>query len=235
MPPGSALVSFVRYDRTEYVKRADRIQRRTIQSYLALVSRSDRTEVELVPLGPAAALEALIAQWREEAGGRQIVAGVDAAEAERAYRAIGTRLRQRIWDPIAPYVAGADRTFIVPDGAINLVSFVALPTSGQRYMVQDGPPLHYLSTERDLLPDLQPVAEHGLLLVGGPAYDDSVSAARSVANGRRGCTPGPLRFDDLPVRGRGADRRIVVVTSGLLVPPGRCGGAQRARCRKRGR
>jgi CHAT domain-containing protein len=96
-------------------------------------------------------------------------------------------------------VAGADRTFIVPDGAINLVSFAALPTSGQRYLVQDGPPLHYLSTERDLLPDLQPVAEHGLLLVGGPAYDDSVSAARSVANGRRGCTPeGPLRFDDLP-------------------------------------
>jgi len=199
MPPRSALVSFVRYDRTEYMTRADRIQRRMVQSYLALVSWSDRTDVELVPLGPAASLEALIAQWREEAGGRQIVAGVDAAEAERSYRAIGTRLRQRIWDPITPFVASADRTFIVPDGAINLVSFAALPTSGQRYLIQDSPSLHYLSTERDLLPDIQPVAEHGLLLVGGPAYDASGSASRSAANVHRGCTPeGPLRFDDLP-------------------------------------
>ena len=38
MPTRSALVSFVRYDRTTYVKSIDRIQRRTIPSYLAFVS-----------------------------------------------------------------------------------------------------------------------------------------------------------------------------------------------------
>jgi CHAT domain-containing protein len=199
MPARSILISFIRFDQTTYVKRRDRTERRTIPSYIAFLSWSDRADVVSVPLGTAASLEELIATWREDAGGRALISGVDAAQAEQSYRVAGTRLRQRIWDPIAPHVAGVDRIFIVPDAALNLVSFAALPTSRQRYLVEDVPPIHYLSTERDLIVDVQPKPEHGLLLVGGPTYDTSVSPPRSAAGLRSGCAPtGPLRFEDLP-------------------------------------
>jgi CHAT domain-containing protein/tetratricopeptide (TPR) repeat protein len=198
MPAKSALVSFVRYDRIKYVNGVKTIRRQTIPSYIAFVSRSDRQNVDSVVLGAAASLEELIARWREHAAGRAITGSVDAALAEQAYREIGTRLRQRIWDPIAAYTAGVDRMFIVPDGALNLVSFAALPVSHRRYLIEDVPPIHYLSTERDLIRQAGPGANHGLLLVGGPSYNASSSAPRAGER-RSACLPeGTFRFDDLP-------------------------------------
>ena len=198
MPPKSALVSFVRYDRTRYVERAKSLRRQTTASYMAFVSRSDRPNVDTVVLGAAGSLEELIARWREHASGRAVPGGADAALSEQAYRETGTRLRRRIWDPIAPYAAGVDRIFIVPDGALNFVSFASLPAANRRYLIEDVPPFHYLSTERDLIRQAGPAANTGLLLVGGPSYDASSSAPRAGER-RSPCGPeGTLRFDDLP-------------------------------------
>ena len=64
--------------------------------------------------------------------------------------------------------------FIVPDGALNLVSFAALPSDDERYLIETGPTLHYLSAERDLVAtsDDETIAGVGLLALGGPDYDD---------------------------------------------------------------
>ena len=128
--------------------------------------RPDSTTVNAVPLGPAAALESAVYAWRDEAGGRSLAAGPP-DQAEHAYRTAGTRLRRLLWDPIAGHLAGASQLFVVPDGALNLVSLAALPTSGNRYLLEDGPGIHYLSTERDLVSD-SPAPGQGLLAVGGP-------------------------------------------------------------------
>jgi CHAT domain-containing protein len=119
--------------------------------------------------------------------------------AERTYRITGARLRQRIWDPLADLVRGASYVFIVPDGALNLVSFAALPVEGNKYLVESGPVIHLLSTERDLVPTEATPTGRGLLAVGGPAYDLQLPALNRAAVLRSNCgRPGPLRFEDLP-------------------------------------
>ena len=87
----------------------------------------------------------------------------------------GTNLRRRLWDPIAIHLEGVSRVFIVPDDAINLVSFAAFPVGQSRYLLEDGPVIHYLSAERDLVEAEQPSssAGRGLLAIGDPAFADA--------------------------------------------------------------
>jgi hypothetical protein len=53
---------------------------------------------------------------------------------------------------------------MVPDAALHLVSFGALPTGVSEYLVETGPLIHYLSAERDLVPgEVAPPGSGGLL------------------------------------------------------------------------
>jgi CHAT domain-containing protein len=113
-------------------------------------------------------------------------------------------LRQQIWDPLLPHLSSAARVFVVPDGALHLVSFAALPTTASRYLVETGPLIHYLSTERDLLPsEAGGLARGGLLALGGPAFDESslapVASQESFRGTRSACSDfQSMRFDPLP-------------------------------------
>jgi CHAT domain-containing protein/tetratricopeptide (TPR) repeat protein len=198
LPPGSALVAFLRYDRTTFVPGPVK-RTRMVPSYVALVLGADNQTTQMVPLGSAVSVEQAIAAWRDQVGGQAIASGVPAAEAERMYRLAGARLRQRVWDPFTDGIRGASQVFIVPDGAINLVSFAALPSGASRYLVEDGPTVHYLSTERDLVPTTAIASGRGLLAVGGPAFDQRVDAPVATSARRSGCaTLGYVHFEDLP-------------------------------------
>jgi len=98
-------------------------------------------------------------------------------------------LKTLIWDRLAPHLGNASRVFIVPDGALSLVPFVALPVGQRSYLLDRGPVLHYLSAERDLVSmgvEATDVGQ-GLLALGGPSFDDPTlfgsgrSRPRSVA------------------------------------------------------
>ena len=81
--------------------------------------------------------------------------------------------------------------FIVPDGALNAVSFAALPVGACGYLVESGPALHYLSAERDLVPRTHTEPGSGLLAVGGPDYEATslfASLGGKSANGASGAT-----------------------------------------------
>ena len=197
LPANTALVSFIRYDRTSAPPPGTKSAPRTTPSYMGLVIRSDTTVVDAVPLGPASTLETAIAAWRAEIEGG--VTATDVAEAERAYRTAGVRLRRRIWDPLTKSLAHVSQVFVVPDGAINLVSFAALPANTDRYLIEDGPVIHYLSAERDVVSRSAPPAGQGLLAVGGPAYGDRAATSAASTARRGGCaTVGGLRFEELP-------------------------------------
>jgi CHAT domain-containing protein len=90
-------------------------------------------------------------------------------------------LRQQIWDPIAAHLAGVNRLFVVPDAALNLIPLAALPVDGSRYLLEDGPAIHYLSAERDLasIGERAEAAAGGLLAIGGPAFADPTVFANS--------------------------------------------------------
>ena len=113
-------------------------------------------------------------------------------------RRAGTRLRLQDWDPIARHLNGASHVFVVPDGALNLVSFPSLPTGQKQYLVETGPVIHLLSTERDLIPDDNVTAGRGLLAVGGPSYGVRRPAPAAAGNAGAGCLAGGFQFDDLP-------------------------------------
>lgn len=201
LPTGSALVSFVRYDRT----RIATVSGRTVASvrpwYVALIATSTAATPVVVSLGTAVAIESAVEAWRNEFREISIAAGrSDPAASLLAYRAAGERLRRLVWDPLAGHLSGASKVFIVPDGALNLVSFPSLPVGSTRYLVETGPVLHLLSTERDLLRNSEASPGRGLLAVGGPSYDATpASTVASTRGNDAGCGAGvALRFGDLP-------------------------------------
>jgi CHAT domain-containing protein len=154
-----------------------RIVQRGSQSYLALVLRHG-VRPAVVPLGRAEPVDALVARWRAA-----IVGEIGATAPGRATTAVswqsGIELRRRVWDPVVVHTGAAARVFIVPDGALNLLPFAALPTSATTYLVETGPTLHYLAAERDLVSTADTSANVGLLAIGGPSFDDQAAAAAS--------------------------------------------------------
>lgn len=159
----AALVSFVRYERTTFADRDGRRRASQSPAYAAFVTRSDATT--LVPLGSAARIEAAIDAWRSE------VAHPGGSDTEARYRAAGSRLRRLVWDPVAVRLPGVSRLFVVPDAALNTVSFSALPTSNGGFLIERGPVVHYLASERDVAQssdDSEP--GRGVLAVGGPDF-----------------------------------------------------------------
>jgi CHAT domain-containing protein/tetratricopeptide (TPR) repeat protein len=197
LPAHSALLSFVRYDRTTAPASGTKSAPQTTPAYVVFVIRSDSPGIEAIPLGPASTLETEITAWRAQI--ERVATATDVAGAERAATTAGMQLRRRIWDPVAKSIASVSHVFVVPDGAINLVSFAALPAGTNRYLVEDGPVIHYLSAERDVVSRSAPARGRGLLAIGGPAYGDRGTGAAASGALRGGCAAlGGVHFDDLP-------------------------------------
>lgn len=191
LPAGSVLVSFVQYPRIlESNNGRSALPPSPIQSFAAFVVPANGADVALVPLGAVADIEPLIREWRDEGAGGSLLASFIEGRSEAAYRTAGSRLRSAIWDPLAGHLRGARRVFVVPDGALGLVSLAALPIGDSAYLLEQGPTIHYLSAERDLVgpPRATTTSVRGMLALGGPAFDaipDTktaavVSAAASV-------------------------------------------------------
>jgi len=202
LPADAALVSFVRYEAGIYSRSA----RGRRFAYAAFVLAGSHDKEALIPLGDAAAIDALVAQWRQQVREETTAPPMGAAQRETAYRQVAAALRERIWDPLSAHVKGASRILIVPDGALHLVDFATLPIGRDRYLVDAGATLHQATAERDLIPETR-AAGHGLLALGSPAFDRAtpVANAASASRYRSDCpaTPG-LRFASLPESGREA-------------------------------
>jgi CHAT domain-containing protein/tetratricopeptide (TPR) repeat protein len=212
LPEGTALVSFSRYDRTVVTPSANPARAataRTIPSYMAFVLRPGATEPVAVPLGSATAIEASITAWRDELVGGVARQPLDLVAAEKALRVPGTALRRRIWDPIAMHLEGATRLFVVPDSAINLVPFAALPAASGGYLLEHGPVIHYLSAERDLAtPEPARTTTPGTLLaVGGPAF--STREVFASARTKPGPATSPRPEAVIATRGAGVSAACV--------------------------
>jgi CHAT domain-containing protein/tetratricopeptide (TPR) repeat protein len=159
LPPSSALVAYSIYHNWPY-------NDGPWLRYVAFVVRAGERFPAAIPLGPEEEIDRLVADWR-----RQISTPPAEGLTETASREAGERLRRKIWDPLRDHLGDAKRVFVVPDGALNTVSFAALPVGRNGYLVEKGPILHYLSSERDLVPPTKTERGDGLLAVGGPAYE----------------------------------------------------------------
>ena len=201
LPAKAAVVGFARYRRHDAAPDQQRSAEGEL-SYLAFVLRGTQGAPAVVPLGTAATLETVISRWRQQIDQEALAGGRATARSEAAYQAVAGELRRQVWDPLLPYLANTTQVFIVPDGALHLVSFAALPTAS-RYLVESGPLIHYVSAERDLIGTVRPSpAAGGLLAIGNPAFDApgvSQPATRSLGTAQSGCADlGLMQFEPLP-------------------------------------
>ncbi len=167
LPRGSALVAMAAYRHHRATNGGG-----STPSYVVFVLRQGETVPEVVPMGAASAIDDAIQWWGREASRARLVAGRSVQQEEEDYRRAGGSLRELIWDPIAPHLRGSSPVFVVPDGAPQLLSLATLPVDEDRYLVETGPLLHYLSAERDLVrPSGERARGRGLLAIGDPAFD----------------------------------------------------------------
>src|SRR5262249_55805785 len=151
-------------------------------AYLAFVLAEPARGVIAVSLGAASQIDSLVAKWREEIARERDSLGRAGKANETSYRAAASALRAAVWGPIAPawraavgdrtagHLPAASRVFIVPDGALQLVNFAALPADGTRYLADAGPLLHLLSTERDLAAPAPKPSGAELLAIADPQF-----------------------------------------------------------------
>jgi len=137
----AALVTYVRYERVAHGGDA---------AYLAFVLRPAEPAPRVIRLGSGDAVDGAVRAWFAEAAGPQPGPG-PAADALLAYRRAGRTLRQTVWDPLQPALAGAALVLVVPDGALHLVNLATLPVGRGDYLLERGPLLHRLGSERELL------------------------------------------------------------------------------------
>jgi len=233
LPPRSALVSYVvyRHQALPEAKTPAEAAAKTsaalippakpVLALAAVVLASGAAKPEVVRLGPLDAIEPLVTSWKQEAAQGALSIRRSATESEAAYRTAGNALRRAVWDPVTKAASlTVERVFVVPDGALNLVSFASFPAGESGYWIENGPTVHYLSAERDLVPGSDAAKRGtGLLALGGPDYDARISASGSSAvdfepaaakavpsSTRSAACAGfdSLRFDPLPAAEREA-------------------------------
>lgn len=178
LPPGTALVSLVRYDDPLASGASDSSHAQEgSASYAAFVTRGRGSAAWAIPLGSAVEIDSLVTLWRDQVS--RPAKGDDAlGAAERRYSG---RLRQRVWDPIEARLKGVARVVLVPDGSLHLVNPMALRREDGRFLVEDGPVFQIVSSERDLIgPPTVGRPGAGFLGMADPDFDAQPSDSASV-------------------------------------------------------
>ena len=170
LPAHSVLISYVAYKR-HAVEKVE-LAHASIPAYMAFVLKPDSEQIRVYDLGDAQPIDELVARARASADAESSAGGLGAIRNERAWREAAETLRQRVWDPLRAEVGDAKLALVVPDGVLNLIPFSALP-EGKGYLVEHGPLIHILSSERDLVPAEGARRKTGLLAVGNPAFEQA--------------------------------------------------------------
>jgi len=200
LPSGTALIDFVEYVHLEPQLKADEglaEERRLV----AFVSRRERPEVVMVPLGPSQPVNELIDRWRASYGaGKTSSAGALDPGAE---------LRKRLWEPLVKHLDGINVVLVSPDGPLNGLPLAALPGSKEgTFLIHDyafaGVPVPQLLPE--LLRDQpqQGKLPPSLLLAGGIDFGEEQARDAGKLSGK--LPPVPV-FPPLP----GAESEVNVL------------------------
>jgi len=195
LPAQSVLISYVSY--LKFPPKFNPGDEGKVQSYMAFVLRPGSEKIHIFDLGEQDGIDALVKRCRAAADAEAHSGGLGSTRNERAYRAAALDLRKKIWDPLQADVAGAKLVLVAPDGDLNLIPFAALPV-GNGYLVDKGPVIHLLSSERDLLPAPESPHKNGLLAIGSPSFD--IAAASLPASPLRDATVPCDEFRSLQFR-----------------------------------
>jgi len=205
LPPGSALLAFVRHQRLSSGPDGSPAGPSPFV-YTAFVLRAGGEAPVVVALPEADAVDREVALWKREVARALPTGAVLASTLEDEYRRTGARLRRLIWEPVATHMLGVERVFVVPDGPLHFLNFATLPVGTSGYLLERGPLLHYLSAERDLALEAPGSRRgSGLLAVGAPEFDadpaslidETVVTGEALGAGYRGPRVACADFSDV--------------------------------------
>ena len=138
-------------------------------------------EVHVVDLGPAAKIEAAVAETRQalEKAPQEILQNGE-PEAEKILRQRLQPLAELVLTPLRPFVRDRARWIVSPDGALWLIPWEILPVSETAYAVEKYR-ISYVVSGRDLLAQSQGRASRApgpALMLADPDFDLAASDAR---------------------------------------------------------
>ena len=201
IPEGTALVAYTKYEQTPQptTSLSATHAKKSHASYLAFLATAKSNDPIMLSLGNAQTIEQLIAELREQLASESLDPG-RSIRSESAYRSTGQQIREFVWDPLTPYLNDVERVYVVMDGALLVLSLAALPVGDAEYLIDTGPQIHYLSTERDLVPEAREPPGDGLLVLGDPDFEST-----TIAGENDGQDPSPIMMAKANVfRGRRA-------------------------------
>ncbi len=175
LPEDAALIEFIRFKRTNF--QGDRhklLHGEEGEDYYSAFVLSHEG-LKLVSLGPARAIDNAIANWREQAIGRE-------KQDPKQENAV---LLKILWGPVEAALPGGIQDLrIVPDGQLALLPFEAIRRPGGEYVVERFR-ISYLATGRNLLSQREKRQSRGpFVIVGDPDYE-ALPASVSGSQGRR--------------------------------------------------
>jgi len=174
LPPDTALVDILR------------TTTRDGAGYLAFAMTGDCT-VHRVDLGAATPVDDAVAAWRV------VLSAPGALDIRVDTR--GAAVTERLWTPLAPFLDGASRVLVVPDGPLAALPFAALPLGDGGYLLEEYQ-VGYLDRANDLLLLETATDARGALVVGGVDFDGA--AEGPAPDVRSALAPCVESFDPLP-------------------------------------
>lgn len=142
VPAGHVLIEYARFRCVDI--RPEGPHFTTQQQYLAVVLPARGTPVAVL-FGDAAPVDAAIAEYRQ---------GVDDGIDEKLLHPLGGRIRELIFDPLRPHLAGSDRLIIAPDGEIGAIALEVL-SNGDGHLI-DSFRFRYLGCAAELAVERTP-------------------------------------------------------------------------------
>ena len=154
LPDGATLVECVRFNVFSFKAiRANGDSQWFPARYLAFILPANEPEqVKMIDLGEAEPIDNLIRVFRKSVSGDRDLDldDLDSIPDEPELIPPEVELRQKLIDPLKPYLKPQQQVFLAPDGELCCLPFGVLPTAEGRYLMEEYE-LCYLSVGRDLL------------------------------------------------------------------------------------
>jgi CHAT domain-containing protein/tetratricopeptide (TPR) repeat protein len=151
LPEGTTLVEFVRFNVANFKAILANGDSQWLPArYLAFILPAKEPEqVKMIDLGEAEAIDNLIRVFRKSVSGDRSL-DLDSIPDEPEPIPPDVELRQKLIDPLKPYLKPQQQVFLAPDGELCCLPFGVLPTAEGGYLMEEYE-LCYLSVGRDLL------------------------------------------------------------------------------------
>jgi tetratricopeptide (TPR) repeat protein len=184
LPVGGVLIDVARMDVFDF--KAPAGKRWKPARYAARVTPT-KGDVQLIDLGPAAAIDAAVKDVRVALeGAHKLIRAKGEPEAEKALREPLAKLSKLVLTPLLPYAGKAKRWVVSPDGNLWLVPWEILLLPDGKYTVEEHT-LSYVTSGRDLVTGSRFKGKLGRpLVVADPDFDLDAKQARAETQRLRG-------------------------------------------------